>query len=464
MKKIILISLFIILLTASFTVYAQNEIAGDSFDIRAADVSSIRIKYRPFGLPERGAYVLDDRELINSLLLQFESFDVVCGDEIIYEDTILQEVSLGKKDGYEISLNTSEGMRYFWISEDYKIVEYGKISGITSKFNYYFSNEEEISKWLEKTLDISKIWDSQKQNVLLSGSDDIKVYIQIDDIEMCLYFDAKPKIVNGRTMVPVRNVAEALGIRVSWNGEEQKVVLNREISIILHVGRDITSWTPYGNLKLDAATFIENNRVYVPLRFISEMYNTNVIYDSATKSIYLSKLIQDGWCIDYKGNYKVKIFRDYYFESRVYNKDYVDSCFTIPFGDNDSLSEPVKSIIRAGRLNMNIDDVLNSITSENSHREKFTVESVSQNEYFISFEYNELESENGLIVGRDEASTNYEYNKLGNNGRDEQRYVLMYLKQDGDTVLNAHIDCYISYFSKNKEDIIDNLKSITSIN
>lgn len=37
--------------------------------------------------------------------------------------------------------------------------------------------------------------------------------------------DAAPKIVNGRTMLPVRAVAEALGAEVNWNKAEQTIVI-----------------------------------------------------------------------------------------------------------------------------------------------------------------------------------------------------------------------------------------------
>ncbi len=36
--------------------------------------------------------------------------------------------------------------------------------------------------------------------------------------------DVSPQLIKGRTMVPVRWVAEALGARVDWNAEENKVL------------------------------------------------------------------------------------------------------------------------------------------------------------------------------------------------------------------------------------------------
>ena len=97
---------------------------------------------------------------------------------------------------------------------------------------------------------------------------EIKVYTQINDIKTRVYFDSKPKIINGNTMIPVRNIADALGISVDWNEEEQELTLVKGFSVILQIGKDSTKWSPYGSIHLDVAPFIENNRTYVPLRFI----------------------------------------------------------------------------------------------------------------------------------------------------------------------------------------------------
>ncbi len=443
MRKYIAILLSAFLFISSFSAYAQNEFFLKAFNMPITDVSSIAIQYVAYGIPEQKVCVLDDAALINTLLLQLQDFVITHNNADPYAGMPPQDILKTSRGGYEISFNISDEIRSFWILNDGQIAEYSQILSRLPQFNYYFPDTEKISNWLDKTLNISRIWQSQKQNILLLRDEDIKVYLQIDDIKMRLFFDSQPKIVNGRTMLPVRNVAEALGISVHWNEEKQEVSLNGNFSIILRVGETTPAWYPYGDIRLDVAPFIENGRTYVPLRFISEEFNRNVSYDAATNSVYLSSLIQDGWCVDYKGNYKIKVFQNYNFEGRSH-RDYIGTLFTIPFEDLESLSKPVKSIIGAGRINMTLDNVVNLTREKYSYREKFKVESVSENEFFISSEYNESESNNGLSSA--------------------QRYALIYLKQDGDTVLTADIDCYPDYFLAYKDDIINNLKSITNIN
>ncbi|MFZ5633479.1 MAG: stalk domain-containing protein [Bacillota bacterium] len=90
--------------------------------------------------------------------------------------------------------------------------------------------------------------------------------------------DVPPVIRENRTLVPVRAITEALGATVQWNGAEQTVNINRgDTSIQLQVrnrialvnGREIT---------LEVPAELNSNRVFVPLRFISEALKAEVGY------------------------------------------------------------------------------------------------------------------------------------------------------------------------------------------
>lgn len=52
------------------------------------------------------------------------------------------------------------------------------------------------------------------------------VTVYLDGVE--LYFDAEPAIVNDRTMVPLRFVAEALDCDVDWVNADRRVVIASE--------------------------------------------------------------------------------------------------------------------------------------------------------------------------------------------------------------------------------------------
>ncbi|MCD6427549.1 MAG: hypothetical protein J7L03_05600 [Caldisericaceae bacterium] len=97
--------------------------------------------------------------------------------------------------------------------------------------------------------------------------------------------DAPPVLVNNRTMVPLRFIAEAFGAKVEWNPVFKLVFITLgEKEIILQVG------TPYASVNnkmvnLDAPPKIIKNHTMVPLRFIAEVFGASVEWDKKTKGI-----------------------------------------------------------------------------------------------------------------------------------------------------------------------------------
>lgn len=96
--------------------------------------------------------------------------------------------------------------------------------------------------------------------------------------------DAAPVIRNNRTMLPVRFVAESLGAFVNWNGETSTAVIlteDVEISITINKAEALVNGTP---VALDSPAFIENNRTYLPVRFVAESLGATVAWDGATST------------------------------------------------------------------------------------------------------------------------------------------------------------------------------------
>lgn len=92
-------------------------------------------------------------------------------------------------------------------------------------------------------------------------------------------FDVEPIIQNGRTLVPFRAIAEALGVQVDWDGETQTVIATDGKMI---VNLQIGSKTAYCNeapIALDVPPVISGGRTLIPLRFFSEAFNCKVEWD-----------------------------------------------------------------------------------------------------------------------------------------------------------------------------------------
>ncbi|MCR4962845.1 MAG: hypothetical protein K6B40_03055 [Firmicutes bacterium] len=91
--------------------------------------------------------------------------------------------------------------------------------------------------------------------------------------------DVLPVIEDGRTLVPVRAISEALQASVAWDANQRKVTVNNGgTTIILYINS--TRATVGGAEKqLDVPARIIGGRTMIPLRFISENFGANVDWD-----------------------------------------------------------------------------------------------------------------------------------------------------------------------------------------
>lgn len=130
---------------------------------------------------------------------------------------------------------------------------------------------------------------SENQIILTIGEKAALVFEQIKTN------DVAPKIVNDRTMLPARFVAENLGAEVSWNEEKELVTIkgknsktNEDITILIYIGSDI-AYVNGKQVKLDSAAFVENDRTYTPIRFISEELGASVEWIESEQKVVITK-------------------------------------------------------------------------------------------------------------------------------------------------------------------------------
>jgi titin len=106
--------------------------------------------------------------------------------------------------------------------------------------------------------------------------------------------DVAPMIVEGRTLLPIRYVAEALGAKVGWEAKEQKVTINfKGITIELWIGKNLA--TVNGEYKLIDPTnpnvkpiTIPPGRTMLPIRFIAENLGCKVDWDPNLKVVKIT--------------------------------------------------------------------------------------------------------------------------------------------------------------------------------
>lgn len=100
--------------------------------------------------------------------------------------------------------------------------------------------------------------------------------------------DAKPFISNSRTLVPLRFIIEAIGGDVAWDGDSRVVTVNSKgKNIILPI--DSKKITVDGKeIAIDQAAIIKGDRTYVPIRFVAENLGMNVNYINESREIEIS--------------------------------------------------------------------------------------------------------------------------------------------------------------------------------
>ncbi|MCX8094712.1 MAG: stalk domain-containing protein [Caldisericia bacterium] len=99
--------------------------------------------------------------------------------------------------------------------------------------------------------------------------------------------DAPPFIKDGRTLVPIRFIAEAFGAEVQWDGSTKTVRIylsSKNIKIILQIDNKI-SYVNDKKIILDVPPLIKDGRTFVPIRFIAESFGAEVQWDGVEKKI-----------------------------------------------------------------------------------------------------------------------------------------------------------------------------------
>lgn len=115
-----------------------------------------------------------------------------------------------------------------------------------------------------------------------SGSD-VGVFVSGDKVS----FDQVPVIHLGRTMVPLRAIFEALGASVDWNPETRTVMCKKGSNTIeLTIDSDVLYKN--GNpVSLDVPAMLVNGRTLVPVRAVSEALGAKVNWDDSTRSVII---------------------------------------------------------------------------------------------------------------------------------------------------------------------------------
>ncbi len=102
-------------------------------------------------------------------------------------------------------------------------------------------------------------------------------------------FDAPPVIVDDRTLVPIRRIAEAFGAEVGWDENAQIVTIVKDgITIVMEIGK--TTYTVNGEEKtLDVPAQIMSDRTMIPVRAVSESFECRVDWNEENQVVIITE-------------------------------------------------------------------------------------------------------------------------------------------------------------------------------
>ena len=99
-----------------------------------------------------------------------------------------------------------------------------------------------------------------------------------------ILFDVPPQIVNGRTLVPLRAIFEEMGATVGWDNDTQTVTGTKGKKVVLLTIGSVSPTINGRALAIDQPAVVINGRTLAPLRFVAEAFGGTVIWDGATQT------------------------------------------------------------------------------------------------------------------------------------------------------------------------------------
>ncbi|KQY91150.1 hypothetical protein ASD24_23830 [Paenibacillus sp. Root52] len=130
--------------------------------------------------------------------------------------------------------------------------------------------------------------DEQQGNTTSTETTDSASISVTLDGQSVAFPDQEPLEVSGRVMVPVNAIFEALGAEVTWNPTAKTVtaVLNNQ-TFVLKIGSS-TATVNGTSVEIDSSAIIRNSRTLVPVRFISEALGLKVDWDQSEATVKIT--------------------------------------------------------------------------------------------------------------------------------------------------------------------------------
>jgi len=103
--------------------------------------------------------------------------------------------------------------------------------------------------------------------------------------------DVPVVVQEGTVLVPLRAIAEPLGAEIAWNQQTQAVIIRKDITEInLYIGKP-DAFVNGARVDLSVPVQVINGRTMVPLQFIGDALNAEVSWDPDTQTIVFNAAV-----------------------------------------------------------------------------------------------------------------------------------------------------------------------------
>lgn len=116
--------------------------------------------------------------------------------------------------------------------------------------------------------------------VALAGTGVAQADIAVNLNGQPLATSVSPIQVGGRTLVPMRDIFEALGAQLAWNPVAQTITAQKDLTTIQLAINNRNALVNGRNVVLEQAATLVNGRTFVPLRFVAEATGAQVDWNA----------------------------------------------------------------------------------------------------------------------------------------------------------------------------------------
>lgn len=173
---------------------------------------------------------------------------------------------------------------------DYSRGMYGKPSFTLELCPYYdtypYSDYEAFGKTVGRVLPLGVLMAEAAMN---AEQGETAIDVTVED-KLVVFTDMRPMVdtQQSRTLVPIRAVCEKMGLDVNWNSQTNEItVSNGETVVSLTVGSNIMKVNEE-EVTLDAAPRAVNGRTMMPIRAVAEAFGYEVGWDAAKLTVTLN--------------------------------------------------------------------------------------------------------------------------------------------------------------------------------